>query len=207
MAQSLRKLRVAVNAPRLLPHALFILAAKPDSFIFEDMKSWAEKYEMPAPVSRTDFILVFLALMTFLKEFRNVFYFRFGLRAKIFAFLCRPLESLVINTRDIGPGLFIQHGMGTLISAESIGRRCWINQQVTIGYSNRDDRPTIGDNVRILSGAKVVGKLRIANNATVGLNTVVLTNVPEGATVFGIPGQIIWRARTGTAKPVARQDG
>jgi serine O-acetyltransferase len=64
---------------------------------------------------------------------------------------------------------------------------------VTIGYSNVTDRPTIGDNVKISPGAKLVGKVKVGDNAVVGLNTVVIANVPANCTVFGIPGQVIWR--------------
>jgi serine O-acetyltransferase len=82
-------------------------------------------------------------------------------------YLCRPINTVFIYTNTIGPGLFIQHGFSTIISAKSIGKDCWINQQVTIGYSNVTDCPTIGDNVTIHAGAKVIGKVTIGNNARV----------------------------------------
>ncbi len=134
-----------------------------------------------------------------------MFYLRFGRRAKIFAWLCSPLASLQIEPTSIGPGLFIQHGISTLVSAESIGANCWINQHVVVGYSNENDRPTIGDNVRICSGAKIVGKLRIGDNATIGLNTVVINDVPDGATVLGVPGKVLWKSNGGTSSKTLGQ--
>jgi len=133
--------------------------------------------------------------MTFRPEFRNIFYLRLGAKASVFGMLCPPLAALEIERTTIGPGLYIQHGSGTFISAASIGANCWINQQVTIGYSNKTDRPVIGNNVRICAGAKIVGKIRIGDNATVGLNSVVIDNVPANSTVFGVPARTVWDAK------------
>ncbi len=160
---------------------------------------------MPKPVTSLDYAIAFIELMTFLREFRNLFYFRCGLPAKVFSWLCPPLSTLEINTADLGPGLYIQHGGGTLISAHSIGADCWINQQVTIGYSNHTDRPTIGNRVRIYAGAKIIGNVTIGDDAVIGLNTVVIDNVPASATVFGVPGRIISK-RGGVANRSAERN-
>jgi serine O-acetyltransferase len=55
------------------------------------------------------------------------------------------------------------HGDSTFVSADKIGENCWINQQVVIGYSNETDRPSIGNNVTIYAGAKVLGKIRVGD--------------------------------------------
>ncbi|MBA3942960.1 MAG: hypothetical protein H0X37_00190 [Herpetosiphonaceae bacterium] len=102
------------------------------------------------------------------------------------------MESLYIPTSTIGPGLFIQHGFSTIIAAKSIGENCWINQQVTIGYS-RDECPTIGNNVVITAGAKVLGNISIGDNTVIGANAVVVKNVPPNCTVVGVPAYIIKR--------------
>ena len=87
--------------------------------------------------------------------------------------------------------MFIQHGFSTIITAEHIGENCWINQQVTIGFNDSKKygygKPWIGDNVRISCGAKVVGKIRIGNNSTIGVNSVVVKNVPEDSVVIPSP--------------------
>ena len=103
------------------------------------------------------------------------------------------MNTLFIGGKEIGPGLFIQHGFSTIISAKSIGKDCWINQQVTIGYSNVMDCPVIGDNVTINAGAKVIGKVSIGNNSKVGANAVVVKDVPENCTVVGVPAYIVRR--------------
>jgi len=158
-----------------------------------DLARWAEVYRLGKPYSTRDYAMLFLNFMTFLPEFRNLFYLRAGIKARLLSWLCPALATLEIVPTNIGPGLFIQHGNSTMISAERIGANCWINQHVVIGYSNDTDRPTLGDNVRISAGAKIIGKIKIGNNATIGLNTVVIDNVPPNVTVFGVPGRIIWK--------------
>ncbi|MGO4574247.1 serine O-acetyltransferase [Microvirga sp. 2TAF3] len=113
--------------------------------------------------------------------------------ARIFEWLCRPEATLFIRTEDIGPGLFIQHGFSTIIAAKSIGSNCWINQQVTIGYSNETDAPVIGNNVRITAGAKVIGNVTVGDNVIIGANAVVVKDVPANCTVVGIPAYIVRR--------------
>jgi serine O-acetyltransferase len=129
--------------------------------------------------------------MSFVKEYRNLYYHRIGFIKHIIKYLCKPLSTLFINTKDIGSGLFIQHGFATIIAAKSIGKNCWINQQVTIGFSNKTDCPIIGENVVINAGAKVIGNVTIGNNSKVGANAVVVKNVPENCTVVGIPAYIV----------------
>ena len=103
------------------------------------------------------------------------------------------MPTLYIYTKDIAPGLFIQHGFATIISARKIGRNCWINQQVTIGFLNDTDTPTLGNNVFIYAGAKVLGNVRVGDNSIVGANAVVVKDVPENCTVVGVPAYIVRR--------------
>ena len=103
------------------------------------------------------------------------------------------MPTLYILTDKIGKGLFIQHGFATIIAAKSIGDNCWINQQVTIGFSNKTASPEINDNVTINAGAKVIGGVRVGKNSIIGANAVVVKNVPDNCTVVGVPAQIIRR--------------
>lgn len=103
------------------------------------------------------------------------------------------MSTLFIATPIIGEGLFIQHGFATIIAAKSIGKNCWINQQVTIGFSNATDCPEIHDNVTIYAGAKVLGKVVLGSNCVVGANAVVVKDVPENCVVGGVPAQVIKR--------------
>lgn len=69
----------------------------------------------------------------------------------------------------------------------------FIYQQVTVGYSDDEKAPIIGDNVTIFPGAKVIGDVVIGNNVVIGANAVVVKNVPANCTVVGVPAYIIRR--------------
>lgn len=101
------------------------------------------------------------------------------------------METLYITTPQIGPRLYIQHGFAIMISAKSIGSDCWINQQVTIGYTFAHEPPVIGNGVRISAGAKVVGNITIGDNAIVAANAAVVKDVSENSIVGGVPAKVI----------------
>lgn len=105
--------------------------------------------------------------------------------------LCPKMNTLFINTRNIGPWLFIQHGFATIISAESIGRDAWIYQQVTIGYTNATDRPILWDNVTVYAAAVVIGRVKVGNNSKINANAVVVKDVPDNCTAVGVPAHIV----------------
>lgn len=191
MHRSCQRLRVVISAPRLLPHIGLMLVSGNRQIIQDDVDYWAEILHLKQPGRSSPRIPLFLLLMTFMPEFRNLFYLRANKAAWPFRWMCPPLNSLKIEAAHIGPRLFIQHGENTFISADSIGANCWIGRHVIIGYSNDTDRPTLGDYVRVLPGARIIGKVHIGNYATIGLNTVVLDNVPPGVTLFGVPGRPI----------------
>lgn len=69
--------------------------------------------------------------------------------------------------------MYLQHAFATMIHARSIGRSCSINQQVAIGLNGPDQCPTIGDDVSIRAGAKIIGAIPVGNNVVVGAGAVV----------------------------------
>ncbi|HFD8683862.1 TPA: serine O-acetyltransferase EpsC, partial [Clostridium perfringens] len=94
----------------------------------------------------------------------------------------------------IGKGLFIDHGMGVVIGETAeIGDNVTIYHGVTLGGTGKDKgkrHPTIGNNVIIGCGAKILGPISIGDGAKIGANSVVLKNVPKGKTAVGIPAVI-----------------
>ncbi len=180
-----------LSGVRLTPHITLMLLSSRRSVIWMDLDRWGQVLFKRKPQTSIQRITVFVRLMTFNAEYRNLFYHRTGLLGRMLTALCRPMPTLYIWTTKIGPGLFIQHGFCTVIAAAEIGDNCWINQQVTIGYSNTTDRPTIGNNVSIGAGAKVIGNVSIGDNSKVGANAVVVKNVPSNATVVGVPAYIV----------------
>lgn len=121
-----------------------------------------------------------------LTEFRTLVHYRLQSAPMPLRFLLRtlypPAATLTLEADRIGPALFIQHGVGTIVTAESIGSHCWINQQVTIGH-NTKGRPTLHDRVRVGAGAIVIGPITLHDGATVGVNATVIHDVAAGATV------------------------
>jgi len=173
------------SAIRLVPHIILFNIHPKRNIIKYEVSRWLNCLDL---AERTQY--GFIHLMTFFPEFRNLFYYRIGWICHLIKWLCPKMNTLFIWAGEIGPGLFISHGFATGISAKSIGKDCWISQQVSIGYIDKD-APTIGDHVTISAGAKIVGKLHLGNNSHIGVNSVVLKDVPENCTVFGVPARII----------------
>lgn len=97
----------------------------------------------------------------------------------------------------IGEGLFIDHGTGVVIGETAeVGNNVTIYQGVTLGGTGKEKgkrHPTVGNNVVISTGAKVLGNITVGDNAKIGAGSVVLRNVPPNTTVVGVPGQIVIR--------------
>ena len=97
----------------------------------------------------------------------------------------------------IGKGLVIDHGMGVVIGETAeIGDNCTIYQGVTLGGTGKDvgkRHPTLGDNVLVGAGAKVLGPFKIGNNSKIAANAVVLEEIPDNCTAVGIPAKIARR--------------
>lgn len=97
----------------------------------------------------------------------------------------------IVSSIPIGGGLYLPHTVGTVIMAERIGRNVTIVSNVTIGMRHTGVFPTIGDDVYIGAGARVLGPITIGGGAVIGANAVVLTDIPPGATAVGVPAKII----------------
>lgn len=93
-------------------------------------------------------------------------------------------------TVKIGPGLYIPHPVGTVITAREIGANVTLISNITIGMRNEPIFPLIGDNVFVGAGARILGNLVIGDNVNIGANAVVLTDVPSGATAVGVPAKV-----------------
>ena len=95
----------------------------------------------------------------------------------------------------IGRRLVIDHGTGIVIGETAeIGDDCLLYQGVTLGGTGKDvgkRHPTLGNNVMVGSGAKVLGPFKVGDNARIAANSVVLREVPAGATVVGVPGRVV----------------
>jgi serine O-acetyltransferase len=121
---------------------------------------------------------------------------RVPLLPRLISHLCRFLTGIEIHPgARIGEGLFIDHGMSLVIGETAvIGDNCHLFQGVTLGGTStkRAKRhPTLGNNVVVGAGARLIGDIEVGDNARIGAGSVVVTNVPANATVVGVPGHVV----------------
>ncbi|MFN6567208.1 serine O-acetyltransferase [Dendronalium sp. ChiSLP03b] len=118
---------------------------------------------------------------------------------RLISHIARFLTGIEIHPgATIGYGVFIDHGMGVVIGETAIvGDYALIYQGVTLGGTGKEcgkRHPTLGENVVVGAGAKVLGNIQIGNNVRIGAGSVVLRDVPSSCTVVGVPGRIIYRS-------------
>ncbi|MDD7428987.1 MAG: serine O-acetyltransferase EpsC [Oscillospiraceae bacterium] len=118
--------------------------------------------------------------------------------ARIVSQLARFFTGIEIHPgAKIGRGLFIDHGMGVVIGETTeIGDNCLLYQGVTLGGTGKDKgkrHPTLGNNVMVGAGAKVLGPITIGDNVKVAANAVVLNNIPSDCTAVGVPARVVRR--------------
>jgi len=182
-----------------IPLALIVYIFSSDKYIRGDILIW--KIESLEKLGRkVNNLFKVCLLLSANKIFRSIFYHRLkcmstGLNifSRLLSFFYCKERLLVIYTRDIGPGLFVQHGLLTLIGAEKIGKNFMINHMSSIGYTDNFSTPIIGDNVRVYAGAIILGKIHIGNNAIISAGAVVVKDVEKNTTVGGVPAKVIKR--------------
>ena len=116
--------------------------------------------------------------------------------ARLISQIARFLTGIEIHPgATLGAGILIDHGMGVVIGETAeLGDRITIYHGATLGGTGKEKgkrHPTVGNNVVIGAGSKVLGNIKIGSNSKIGANSVVLDDVPEGATVVGIPGKVV----------------
>jgi len=167
--------------------------------IYRDFKACFER----DPAARTP--LGFIEVILLYSGFHAIFIHRFNhllhklhipLIPRFFSQLVRFFTGIEIHPgAKIGPGFFIDHGMGVVIGETAeIGENVTIYQGVTLGGTGTERgkrHPTLGNNVVIGAGAKVLGNIRLGNHVKVGAGSVVVHSVPENCTVVGVPAEIV----------------
>ena len=181
------------------------------------MKDYLEsvKKRDPAAKSILSIILTYPGVKAvFFHQISNFFYKAgFDLIARIISQIVRFFTGIEIHPgAKIGKNLFIDHGMGVVIGETSeIGNNVTIYHAVTLGGSSpsidserqRHEKrhPTIGDDVVIGSGAQIIGPIKVGNNSRIAANAVVVKDVPENATMVGIPAKAVNLENKGSFRP------
>ena len=137
----------------------------------------------------------FLWLFLHFPEYRSIVYHRHHTTKRLYSFLYKPQVALQIDTPSeaLGEGLMLWHGYSTILNAASIGKNftCWHNVTVGNKLDEGEQKPVIKDNVKICTGAVVIGNITIGNNVIIGAGSVVVKDVPDNAVVAGVPAKVI----------------
>ena len=174
----------------------------------------------PAAKSKLSLILTYPGVKAiFFYKLANFFAIaKFDIIARIISQLARFLTGIEIHPKaEIGKNLFIDHGMGVVIGETSeIGDNVTIYHAVTLGGSSpsidserqRHEKrhPSIGNDVVIGSGAQIIGPIKVGNNARIAANAVVVKDVPENATMVGIPAKAVKLENKGNFRPYGVDD-
>ncbi len=174
----------------------------------------------PAAKSILSIILTYPGVKAvFFHQISNFFYKAgFDLIARIISQTIRFFTGIEIHPgAKIGKNLFIDHGMGVVIGETSeIGDNVTIYHNVTLGGSSpsidserqRHEKrhPTIGNDVVIGSGAQIIGPIKVGNNSRIAANAVVVKDVPENATMVGIPARAVKLENKGSFRPYGVDD-
>ncbi|MDO4581955.1 MAG: serine O-acetyltransferase EpsC [Bacillota bacterium] len=164
--------------------------------LYSDAKNMAAKD--PAAKNVLEVILLYAGFHAIVWHRIAHFFYRcrLFLLARLFSQLGRFFTGIEIHPgAKIGKNLFIDHGMGIVIGETAeIGDNCTLYHGVTLGGTGKDvgkRHPTIGDNVLIGAGAKVLGPFTVGEGSMIGANSVVLREIPPHTTVTGIPGRAV----------------
>ena len=152
----------------------------------------------PAATSDLEFVLLYSGFHAVLlyrvshKLYENKKFFA----ARLVSQSARFLTGIEIHPgAKIGRGLFIDHGSGVVIGETTeIGDNCTLYQGVTLGGTGKHvgkRHPTLGNNVMVGSGAKVLGPFKIGDNTKIAANAVVLNEIPDNCTAVGIPARVV----------------
>lgn len=151
----------------------------------------------PAARTKLEVLLIYQSIhvLIFYRIAHGLYKIKLFFLARLISQLGRFFTGIEIHPgAKIGKGLFIDHGMGVVIGETAeIGDNVTIYHGVTLGGTGKDKgkrHPTIGNDVIIGCGAKILGPISIGDGAKIGANSVVLKNVPKGKTAVGIPAVI-----------------
>ncbi len=154
----------------------------------------------PAATSSIQVVLLYSGFhaILFYKLSHKLYKMKLYFLARFISQLARFLTGIEIHPgATIGRGLFIDHGSGVVIGETAvIGDNCTIYQGVTLGGTGKDvgkRHPTLGNNVMVGAGAKVLGPFKVGDNSKIAAGAVVLDEIPENSTAVGIPARVIKR--------------
>ena len=179
--RTIKGLRYFRYFPQMLPALIFYLLmfGNRKKLLLEDLNAF---YKIEYHAKRLSNVTAFYRLMVDYDAFRNVFYYRLKPFHNMICWFMPKCKTLALRALQIEGGIYIQHGTSSRIGGIRIGKNFWTNQNVSIGWRGSGS-PIIGDNVRIGTGAVVIGGITIGDNVNIGANAIVTKDVPSNTTV------------------------
>ena len=168
--------------------------------MFETMKSDLDAVmeRDPAARNRLEVFFLYSGYKAVISHRRANWFFRHNMKfiARFISQRSRHKTGIEIHPgATIGKGLFIDHGMGVVIGETTeIGENCTLYQGVTLGGTGKDTgkrHPTLGNNVLVGCGARVLGPFKVGDNARIAAGAVVLNEIPPDSTAVGVPAQVV----------------
>ncbi|MDR0991442.1 MAG: serine O-acetyltransferase [Ruminococcus sp.] len=158
------------------------------------------KKKDPAARNTLEILLTYSGLhaVLFYRVSHALYVHKFYTPARLLSQIARFITGVEIHPgAKIGKGLFIDHGSGVVIGETAeIGDNCLIYQGVTLGGTGKERgkrHPTLGNNVMVGAGARVLGPFKVGNNVKIAANAVVLEPIPDNCTAVGVPAKIVRR--------------
>lgn len=168
--------------------------------MFKDLRDTIEAYKARDPAARSflEILLLYPGVRAVRSHRKAHWFYMHGRKfiARYISQRSRRRTGIEIHPgATIGKRLVIDHGMGIVIGETAeIGDDCLIYHGVTLGGTGKDvgkRHPTIGDNVLVGAGAKVLGPINVGSNSRIAANSVVLQDIPEDSTAVGIPAKVV----------------
>ena len=182
----------------LLPHKLYTTGR--DKRMFNNLKEIVQAYKSRDPAARSalEILLLYPGVRALRSHRKAHWCYEHGLKfmARLISQRSRHRTGIEIHPgAKIGKRLVIDHGMGIVIGETAeIGDDCLIYHGVTLGGTGKDvgkRHPTIGNNVLIGTGAKVLGPFKVGDNSRIAANSVVLSEIPPNSTAVGVPARVV----------------
>ena len=182
----------------LLPHKLYTTGR--DKRMFNNLKEIVQAYKSRDPAARSalEILLLYPGVRAVRSHRKAHWCYEHGLKfmARLISQRSRHRTGIEIHPgAKIGKRLVIDHGMGIVIGETTeIGNNCTIYHGVTLGGTGKDvgkRHPTIGNNVLIGTGAKVLGPFKVGDNSRIAANSVVLSEIPPNSTAVGVPARVV----------------